>query len=72
MKIIHLFLLPLLWLSACADRAACWAEFPADAPEIGYVGRTAGDGGGVSFDWAGTTVRCRFTGSRLAVRGSDT
>ena len=72
MKIIHLFLLPLLWLSACADRAACWAEFPADAPEIGYVGRTAGDGGGVSFDWAGTTVRCRFTGSRLAVRVSDT
>lgn len=45
----------------------------ANSPEITYVGRTlVGNSGDVSFDWSGTYLTIRFTGSYCAVRVSDT
>lgn len=64
----------LLLFTLCAGTAAAHepATFPASAPEIRYVGRTLASDEGVSFDWSGTTMECRFTGRTLALRLSDT
>lgn len=45
---------------------------PASDSRVTYIGRTLADGGSVSFDWTGTTVKIKFSGDYLAVRLSDT
>lgn len=67
--------LPLfLSLALCAGTLAAqeYTELPASSPEIRYVGRTVTADGGVSFDWSGSYMECRFTGRSFAVRISDT
>ncbi len=45
---------------------------PASDSRITYVGRVLKDGGNVSFDWTGVSVRISFGGSYLAMTASDT
>ena len=45
---------------------------PASDSRVTYVGRVLKDGGNVSFDWTGVTVRISFGGSYLAMKASDT
>src|SRR5574344_488695 len=48
-------------------------SLPAATPAVRYIGRTVVDKtGGVSFDWSGTYLTCRFTGGYIAMRASDT
>lgn len=47
-------------------------EVKANDPAIEYVARTlVSPGGDVSFDWTGSHLRTRFTGSSISVRLSD-
>ena len=56
-----------------ADHRPAGREYPANAPQVRYVGRTLADAGGsVSFDWTGTYLEARFTGDAFAIRVSDT
>lgn len=67
--------LPLiLSLALCAGTLAAreYTEFPASSPEIRYIGRTLTTEKGVSFDWSGSVMECRFTGHSFAIRVSDT
>ncbi len=47
-------------------------EYPADSPEVCYIGRVDRSAQGVSFDWSGTSLIIRFTGEEIALRLSDT
>ena len=70
--LVPMMLLGLFGLEACHTGQAP-AEYPANAPQVRYVGRTLADADGrVSFDWAGTYWECRFTGTEIAMRASDT
>lgn len=64
----------LILLALCANPLSAreYASYPAASPEIRYTGRTAVSDEGVSFDWSGCTMECRFTGRTLAIRVSDT
>ncbi|MDE5852365.1 MAG: GDSL family lipase [Alistipes sp.] len=66
--------LMLILLALCTSPLSAHepASFPAASPEIRYIGRTAVSDEGVSFDWSGCTMVCRFTGRTLALRVSDT
>ncbi len=58
----------------CAGAASARGpiEVPGSSAEVRYVGRTLVRGADVSFDWSGTWFECRFTGTSLAIRVSDT
>ena len=45
---------------------------PANDGRVVYIGRTAVEGGAVSFDWTATTVRIVYSGKTLTMRVSDT
>jgi lysophospholipase L1-like esterase len=55
-------------LSACRVAAG---EFPASDARITWVGRTAAQGGDVSFDWSGVYAIVEFYGNELKLRASD-
>ena len=56
-------------LLACFFFAAA-AQVPANDSRIFYEGRTVCEGGAVSFDWSGTTLRVRFEGRSLSMKAS--
>ena len=69
---MHALFRVLLTASLLMPATALKAEdFPASDPRITYVGRTLVEGGSVSFDWTGTTIRIAFEGNDLSVRLSD-
>ena len=60
----------LLLAAASACRAGA-EEFPASDARITWVGRTAVQGGDVSFDWSGVYAIVQFYGDELRLRASD-
>ncbi len=49
------------------------SSFRADNPNVRYVGRVQkSNAGEISFDWSGTYLTAKFTGSYCAIRISDT
>ena len=53
----------LILLLACTSALA--ATIPASDHKITYIGRTLTEGNSVSFDWSGTSIRIRFSGTSL-------
>lgn len=49
----------------------CLAGTPASDPCFTYTGRTLVQGGDVSFDWSGVTVKVKFMGRKLSMDCSD-
>jgi len=70
-KLFWLLLLSFSILSLSAQKRV--STFRADDPNISYVGRVLkSDAGEVSFDWSGTYLTTRFSGTYCAIRVSDT
>lgn len=61
-----------LSIISCVGVDAEPKEYEASSPEIRYVGRVHSSDDGVSFDWSGTYLECRFRGEKISVRVSDT
>ena len=61
----------LLLFLACGFPARS-ETIPGADGRITYIGRTATDGGDVSFDWTGVYMKVRFQGSSLSINMSDT
>ncbi len=66
-------ILTLIFLLCCANIGA--TTIPGSDYKVRYIGRTLTEGSKVSFDWSGTTVRIRFSGTCLKLfctqEGSD-
>ena len=60
-----------LLLAAASACHAAAGEFPASDARITWVGRTAVQGGDVSFDWSGVYAIVQFYGDELKLRASD-
>lgn len=65
------FILACLLLAAASACRAGAEEFPASDARITWVGRTAVQGGDVSFDWSGVYAIVQFYGNELRLRASD-
>ena len=69
MKGKHYLFALLCVLAGCLQATA--DEFPASDARITWVGRTAVQGGDVSFDWSGVYAIVEFYGNELKLRASD-
>lgn len=56
-------ILTLIFLLCCANIGA--TTIPGSDYKVRYIGRTLTEGNKVSFDWSGTTIRIRFSGTCL-------
>lgn len=70
-RVFVISMLALLFVS-CATKVGEPREYSAADDAIRYVGRVQCDDKGVSFDWSGTYLECRFSGEEVAVMVSDT
>ncbi len=66
-------MVPALLLGNCLFSQTGSNVYKADSPEVRYTGRIIkSNEGSVSFNWSGTYLETRFTGSSISISASDT